>query len=424
MKYSAVVFDLDGTLTASAPGICSSIRYTIEQMGTEPIDEALLSQFVGPPLYSSFQKYAGYTPEQTEKAVAIYREHYTENGVLNAHVFQGIPNLLRQLKANGVFVALASAKPTTSVHRVLEHFGLSRFFDRIIGSPPARREESKVALLHDALPVRYTRAAMVGDRKFDIEAAKELGLDAIGVEWGYGSMEELAGAKADVIAPTVDDLAYILLGDQKKDPRGFFISIEGLDGSGKTTQMNAVASYVISRGYDVLTTREPGGTPISEDIRRLVLDPEKTVCAETEALLYAAARAQHVQDLIRPALAKGKVVLCDRFMDSSIVYQGAGRELGVEKVAAINAFAVGGTLPDMTLLLIVDAQTAFLRRSSATNLDRIERAGEAFFQRVYNAFAKIATMNPERVRCIDAQRAVGAITEDACAQIDRLFASR
>ncbi len=424
MRYDAVLFDLDGTLTASAPGIMGSARYTIEQMGAEPIDEALLRLFVGPPLYNSFQQYAGLSVEQAEKAVDIYRAHYTESGVLNAHVFAGIPNLLRQLKAQGVYIALASAKPSVSVHRVLEHFGLSRFFDRVIGASLERREESKESLLHDALPVRYKRAAMVGDRRFDMEAAKALGLSAIGAGWGYGSEEELRAAGADIIAPTVADAAAALLGDEAAPPRGFFVSIEGLDGSGKTTQMNAVAAYIKSRGYDVLTTREPGGTPISEDIRHLVLDPEKTVCAETEALLYAAARAQHVRDLIRPALAEGKVVLCDRFVDASIVYQGAGRELGVDRVTAINAFAIDGTLPDLTLLFVVDAQTGLLRRSSATKLDRIERAGEAFFQRVYDAYAKLARLHPDRVRPIDAMRSIDAVTKDACAQVDRLLSTR
>jgi dTMP kinase len=214
-----------------------------------------------------------------------------------------------------------------------------------------------------------------------------------------------------------------LLSDALFIPRGFFISIEGLDGSGKTTQMNAVASHIRSRGYEVLETREPGGTPISEEIRRLVLDPTKTMCPAAEALLYAAARAEHVREFIRPAIMEGKVVLCDRYVDSSIVYQGAGRELGVDKVMAINAFAIDNLMPDLTLLFVVDAQTAFLRRSSATNLDRLERAGELFFQRVYDAYAKIA-QDSGRVRCIDACRDIQTVTAEACASVDRLLASR
>ncbi len=424
MRYDAVLFDLDGTLTASAPGIHSSVRHTMAEMGCLPVDEAVLDRFVGPPLYESFQRYAGMSEEQSEKAVSVYREHYTEHGVLNAAVFTGIPNLLRQLKAEGTYLAVASAKPTVSVRRVLEHFGLLRFFDRYIGADLSRRESSKLSLLRDALPARFARAAMVGDRLYDMEAAKALGIDAIGAGWGYGSHEELVNAGANTVADTVEDARRALLGDDVPAPKGFFISIEGLDGSGKTTQMNAVVAHLKARGYDVLTTREPGGTPISEDIRRLVLDPDKTVCAETEALLYAAARAQHVRDRIRPAIRRGQAIVCDRFVDSSIVYQGAGRELGMDQVSAINSFAIGGTMPDLTLLLVVDAQTALLRRSSATKLDRIERAGEAFFQRVYDGFGQIAGSAPARVKCINAWQDIETVSREACAHIDRLLATR
>lgn len=424
MRYDAVLFDLDGTLVASAPGITGSVRYTMDKIGRPPMAEQVLERFVGPPLYESFQRYAGLSDAEAEKAVAVYRAHYTESGVLNATVFTGIPNLLRQLKEEGTYLAIASAKPTISVLRMLEHFGLLRFFDRVIGASLERKDASKESLLRDALPARYARAAMVGDRMYDMEAAKAIGISAVGAGWGYGSPEELRQAGADVVASSVADAARFLLGEEALPPKGFFISIEGLDGSGKTTQMNAVAEHIRARGYDIFTTREPGGTPISEDIRRLVLDPDRTVCAETEALLYAAARAQHVRDAIRPAVRQGRVVLCDRYVDSSIVYQGAGRELGMDQVMAINAFATGGTMPDLTLLFVVDAQTAFLRRSSATKLDRLERAGEEFFQRVYDAYAKLAAADSARVRVIDARRGIEAVTADACALVDRLLSSR
>lgn len=424
MRYDAVLFDLDGTLTASMPGIVDSVQYVIGQMGMEPVEESVLQRFIGPPLHDSFHRYAGLDKAQSEKAVTLYREHYSSNGILNATVYPGIPNLLRALKAEGVYVALATAKPTVSARRVLAHFGLTRFFDCIVGAEMERRKTSKVSLLRDALPARYTRAAMVGDRVYDIEAAKSLGLDAIGAGWGYGSERELQDAGADYIAQTVPEAMRHLCGVETRPPKGFFISIEGLDGSGKTTQMNAVAMYAKARGYDVVATREPGGTPISEEIRELVLDPGRTMCAETEALLYAAARAQHVRDKIRPALADGKVVLCDRFVDASIAYQGAGRELGMEQVMRINAAAVGDALPDLTLLFVVDARTGLLRRSSATALDRIERAGEAFFKRVYDAYAQIAAANASRVRCIDAYRGIEEVSAEACAQVERLLASR
>ena len=407
MRYDAVLFDLDGTLTASAPGIFGSVQHALMQLGYPPLEDSKLPGFVGPPLYESFERIAGLDASQAEQAVAAYREHYEDSGLFRATVYEGIPNLLRQLRAQGVYVALASAKPIALAHRVLEHFGLTRFFDRVIGADPGRRESDKQSLLQDALPARYERAAMVGDRRYDMEAAKALGLDAVGAAWGYGTEAELREAGADAPAP-----------------RGCVISIEGLDGCGKTTQMNAVAAHAAACGYAVVTTREPGGAPVSEEIRRLVLDPEKSMCAQTEALLYAAARAEHVRQVIRPALEKGKIVLCDRFVDSSIAYQGGGRELGMEQVMAINAMAVGGTMPDLTLLFLVDARTAFLRRSNATALDRLERAGEAFFQRVYDAYARLAQSGGERFRCIDACRDIDAVTADACAHMDRLLAQR
>jgi len=423
MRYDAVLFDLDGTLTASAPGICGSVQHAIAEMGASELSDADLQRFVGPPLYDSFQQYAGFSHEQAERAVTLYRAHYAESGIFNAHVFPEIPNLLRRLSDEGVYLAVATAKPLPSAKRVLDHFGLSRFFDRIIGATWERKEVSKENLLRDALPTRYGRAAMVGDRNYDMEAAKRVGITAIGAGWGYGSRLELESSGADTVAMTVEDAADLLLSDALFKPRGFFISIEGLDKTGKTTQMNAVATHIRRMGYEVLETREPGGTPISEEIRRLVLDPTKTMCPATEALLYAAARAEHVREFVRPALLRGKVVLCDRYVDSSIVYQGAGRELGVDKVMAINAFAIDNLMPDLTLLFTVDAQTAFLRRSSATNLDRIERSGELFFQRVYDAYVKIA-QDSARVRCIDACLDIESVTAEACAQVDRLLASR
>ena len=423
MRYDAVLFDLDGTLTASAPGICGSVQHTMTQMGVAPLHSKELQRFVGPPLHESFQQIAGLTQEEAEKAVILYREHYAENGLLDAHVFTGIPNLLRRLKEEGVYIAVATAKPKPSAMRVLKHFGLARFFDKIVGAGWERRESSKESLLREALPPRYHRAVMVGDRCYDMEAAKKIGIDAMGVAWGYGSQEELENTGADFVAQNVREAMKMLLGDAAYSPKGFFISTEGLDGSGKTTQMNAMASYIRARGYEVLETREPGGTPVSEAVRKLVLDPNQTICAQTEALLYAAARAQHVQDVILPAINRGKVVLCDRYVDSSIAYQGAGRELGMEKVMAINMFATGGAMPELTLLFVVDAQTALLRRSSATKLDRLERAGELFFKRVYDAYAEIAK-DTSRVCCIDACRDIKSVTADAYLAVERLLASR
>lgn len=424
MRYDAVIFDLDGTMTESAPGIYSAVRHAAAQMGREAPDDRTLRKFVGPSIFESMQAHGGFAADEVNKAVAIFRAYYVEHGLFDAAVYSGIPNLLRQLKAAGVYLAVATAKPTATARRVLEHFGLYRFFDRVVGARDDNASSSKAETLRAALPARYTRAAMVGDRFYDMEAAKALRIDAIGAGWGYGTPEELLGAGADAVVATVEEAAEVLLGKEAIPQRGFFISVEGLDGSGKTTQINAVAAYIRARGYAVITTREPGGTPISEEIRPLVLSPDKEVCAQTEALLYAAARAQLVCEVIRPTLEKGGVVLCDRYVDASIAYQGGGRELGVDRVAAINAFATGDTMPDMTLLLVVDVRTGLLRRRSATKLDRIEQAGEAFFGRVYDAYALLARNHPERIRCIDGQRGIDAVTADACRQVDRLLSAR
>ena len=152
-----------------------------------------------------------------------------------------------------------------------------------------------------------------------------------------------------------------------------FVSFEGLDGCGKTTQARLLARALEETGVEVVLTREPGGTPLGEQIRDLVLHGDH-VAPWAEAALYAAARAQHVEELIRPALARGATVVCDRYVDSSVAYQGAGRELGVEEVLALNLTAVGGLLPDLTFLVEVDIDTALARVGDKG--DRIERAGE------------------------------------------------
>lgn len=424
MRYDVVLFDLDGTLIASAPGIYGSVRHALSELGRPVPDDTTLQNFVGPSMHDSMRKYCGMSAQEAETAVSVYRAHYVENGVLNATVYPGIPNLLRQLKAAGVYLGVATSKPINSAREVLAHFGLARFFDVVVGADGEKIESDKAALLRDALPPRYTRAAMVGDRRFDMEAAKQVGVDAIGAGWGYGTTEELLSSGADAIPADMKEAAKVLLGSAAQPQQGFFISMEGLDKSGKTTQMSAIAAHLRSRGYEVVTTREPGGTPVAEDIRALVLDPDKTMCAETEALLYAAARAEHVRQVIRPNLEAGKAVLCDRFVDSSIVYQGAGRELGIDRVTAINKFAIGDTMPDLTILLTLDAQAAFLRRNSATNLDRLERAGEAFFGRVWDGYAKLAATYPERIRCVNAQGTIEEVTREAVRQIDRLLNAR
>jgi dTMP kinase len=187
--------------------------------------------------------------------------------------------------------------------------------------------------------------------------------------------------------------------------RGRLITIEGIDGAGKSTLAAALARELRARGAPVELLREPGGVALSERIRELVKDPRLTVGAPAEALLYAAARAQLVQERLQPLLAGGALVLLDRFVDSSLAYQGAARGLGVEQVAAINRFATGGLLPDRTLLLRLDPATGRARqRDRAHEPDRLEREHDGFFAAIAAAYEQIALAEPRRVRVIDAQQ--------------------
>ena len=185
--------------------------------------------------------------------------------------------------------------------------------------------------------------------------------------------------------------------------RGRLITIEGLDASGKTTLADALVDALRSDGRDVELLREPGGVELSERIRALVKDPGLAVDPRAEALLYAAARAQLVAERVEPALAAGTWVLLDRFVDSSLAYQGAGRGLGLGDVAALNAFATGGLRPDRTLLLRVDPVTARARQQSRLVApDRLEQEEHAFFDTIAAAYDELAASEPQRFRVIDA----------------------
>ena len=204
---------------------------------------------------------------------------------------------------------------------------------------------------------------------------------------------------------------------------GTLITLEGIDGAAKTTLAEALRHALVERGHEVRLLREPGGVPASERIRELVRDPELTIGARAEALLYAAARAQLVQESLVPLLDDGALVLLDRFVDSSLVYQGEGRGLGVAAVAAINSFATGGLTPDRTLLLDLDPSLA-RRRSSGRDAapDRIEQEADDFFARIAGAYRRLAAADPARVRVIDASRPPDQVLGDALAAIGDLVA--
>jgi len=202
---------------------------------------------------------------------------------------------------------------------------------------------------------------------------------------------------------------------------GKLITIEGLDGAGKTTVAIALLDTLRSRGVDVRLLREPGGVHAAELIRGLVKDPELQISARAEALLYAAARAQLVEEALRPLLEQGVCVLLDRFVDSSLAYQGAGRELGVQQVREINEFATGGLTPDLTLLLSLDPAVGRKRsHERATPLDRLELESEGFFHRIAGAYEQLAMAHPDRIRTIDASQPPEAVLAAALAAVDDL----
>lgn len=200
--------------------------------------------------------------------------------------------------------------------------------------------------------------------------------------------------------------------------KGYFISFEGPDGAGKSTVLSQVLRQIkpnLSAPY--LLTREPGGhgSEIAEKIRTLILDPaNKKMAARTEALLYAASRSQHVDEVIKPALRKGKIVFSDRYVDSSLAYQGAGRQIGIAQVKAINDFAIKGLLPDLTIFFDLKPEKGLARiqRERPDHEDRLEQEKLAFHQRVYKGFQEIIARNPDRIVVVNADQTLEEVVKD------------
>ncbi len=411
--YDAVVFDLDGTLFDAEEGIVSSVIESVRGLGLEVPQNADLREVVGPPLRDSYRNLLNVPEELVEKAMDLYRVDFSARGMYLYSVYPHIRSILQMLRKGGTHVAVATSKPLWLALDILRHFGMDKLFDRIVGEVDGAAKLGKPELIRSALPDKYKSAAMVGDRKFDVEGALANGIDAVAVSYGCGSEEELQDAGATVIIPDTESLrAYLCPGAEI--PRGFFLSVEGPDGSGKTTQVDLLEKSLRQYGFSVVRTREPGGCEISEDIRRIILDPENMeMCDECEALLYAASRAQHVHQVIRPAVERGELVLCDRFVDSSVAYQGGGRELGVDMIQQINAPAVGDMLPDATLYLAIDHKLALMRRLAASEPDRLELAAVEFHGRVQKAYERLIKENKKRFLVVDASRDIESIAQDA-----------
>jgi dTMP kinase len=192
--------------------------------------------------------------------------------------------------------------------------------------------------------------------------------------------------------------------------KGLFISFEGIDGVGKSTQLDLLVRYFEELGRTVCRTLEPGGTALGREIRELLLHRKGEVAPRAEALLFAADRAHHVATLVRPALERGEVVVTDRYLDSSVAYQGSGRDLGFEQVRDLSLFAVDGLLPHLTVLLDLDAEKAAARRSNTgAEPDRLERAKTEFFETARQSYLTMAAAEPSRWLVLDAEQSVEAM---------------
>lgn len=215
-KYDVIFFDLDGTLTDPGLGITNSVMYALEHMGITVTDRSALYPFIGPPLVDSFREFYGFSKEAAEQAVLYYREYFSEKGLFENELYNGIGDLLKDLKDAGKRVVLATSKPEPFAVQILKHFKIDGYFDYIAGSRLDGSRGTKDEVIQYALELcraeDHSKVIMVGDRKFDILGAKKYGLDSMGVLFGYGSREELSAAGADYLVETIGEIAKILLG--------------------------------------------------------------------------------------------------------------------------------------------------------------------------------------------------------------------
>lgn len=276
IRKEYLLFDLDGTLTDPKLGITSCVQYALREFGIEEPDLDKLEPFIGPPLADSFKMFYGFTEEQAEKAVAKYRERFQDKGIFENEIYAGIPQMLKKLKLRKIHLGVASSKPTVFVEKILEHFQIRQYFDVVVGSEldgsRSKKEEVILEALHQFFPngnIQRQKIFMIGDRKYDTEGAKAVGVESVGVTFGYGGMEELMEAHTDYIVRSVEELRRFLLRgyeDMEKDltqMQKSWILIYHL------ILFIAVKGFVQSIGGDLLRAR--GVTELSGNAKTLLL---------------------------------------------------------------------------------------------------------------------------------------------------------
>lgn len=214
-KYDVILFDLDGTLTDSGPGIVNSVQYALKKFGIDETDMAKLYKFVGPPLSETFVGYYGFDEEQCKQGVIWFREYYEAKGIFENSVYDGVPEMLHRLKEQGMRIIMATSKPEPMAERIVEHFDLKKYFERVAGSTMDETRTAKADVIAYALEecglTDQSKILMVGDRRHDIVGAKKNGLDSMGVLYGYGGRQELEDAGADYIVEMPQDVADQIL---------------------------------------------------------------------------------------------------------------------------------------------------------------------------------------------------------------------
>lgn len=219
--YDVILFDLDGTLTDSGPGITNSVAYALKKYGIEVADRTELYKFIGPPLRESFEKYYGFSAEEAGKAVTYYREYYTDKGMLENAVYDGIEELLKEIRKSGKMAVVATSKPELFAKKILEHFGLAKYFQYIVGAnmdeTRTKKDEVISYILQNCDIPEHAKILMVGDREHDILGAKKTGIDSLGVLFGFGDYEELEKAGATHIAETVKDIYPVIFESMKQE---------------------------------------------------------------------------------------------------------------------------------------------------------------------------------------------------------------